>query len=41
MVIILKRKAGGINFSILGRGEDSMKHRKEYVKWDKLLMREY
>ena len=30
----IESRPGGINFSILGRGEDSMKHRKEYVKWD-------
>ena len=30
----IEHRPGGINFSILGRGEDSMKHRKEYVKWD-------
>ena len=30
----IEHRPGGINFSILGRGEDSMKYRKEYVKWD-------
>ena len=30
----IEHRPGGINFSILGRGADSMKHRKEYVKWD-------
>ena len=30
----IEHRPGGINFSILGRGKDSMKHRKEYVKWD-------
>ena len=30
----IEYRPGGINFSILGRGEDSMKYRKEYVKWD-------
>ena len=30
----IEHRPGGINFSILGRGDDSMKHRKEYVKWD-------
>ena len=30
----IEHRPGGINFSILGRGEDSMKNRKEYVKWD-------
>ena len=30
----IEHRPGGINFSILGRGQDSMKHRKEYVKWD-------
>ena len=30
----IEHRPGGINFSVLGRGEDSMKHRKEYVKWD-------
>ena len=30
----VEHRPGGINFSILGRGEDSMKYRKEYVKWD-------
>ena len=28
----IEHRPGGINFSVLGRGEDSMKHRKEYVK---------
>ena len=30
----VEHRPGGINFSILGRGKDSMKYRKEYVKWD-------
>ena len=30
----IEHRPGGINFSILGRGNDSMKHRDEYVKWD-------
>ena len=30
----IEHRPGGINSSILGRGEDSMKYRKEYVKWD-------
>ena len=30
----IEHRPGGINFSILGRGKDSMKNRKEYVKWD-------
>ena len=30
----IEHRPGGINFSIIGRGEDSMKYRKEYVKWD-------
>ena len=30
----IEHRPGGINFSILGRGKDSMKYRKEYVKWD-------
>ena len=30
----IEHRPGGINFSILGRGEDSMKYRDEYVKWD-------
>ena len=30
----IEHRPGGINFSILGRGENSMEHRKEYVKWD-------
>ena len=30
----IEHRPGGINFSILGRGQDSMKYRKEYVKWD-------
>ena len=30
----IEHRPGGINFSVLGRGGDSMKHRKEYVKWD-------
>ena len=30
----IEHRPGGINFSILGRGNGSMKHRDEYVKWD-------
>ena len=30
----IEHRPGGINFSILGRGMDSMKYRNEYVKWD-------
>ena len=30
----IEHRPGGVNFSILGRGVDSMKYRKEYVKWD-------
>ena len=30
----IEHRPGGIHFSILGRGVDSMKYRKEYVKWD-------
>jgi phosphomannomutase len=30
----IEHRPGGINFSVLGRGEDSVKYRKEYVKWD-------
>ncbi len=30
----IEHRPGGINFSILGRGQDSMKYREEYVKWD-------
>ena len=30
----IEYRPGGINFSILGRGDDSMKYRDEYVKWD-------
>ena len=30
----IEHRPGGINFSVLGRGEDSMRYRKEYVKWD-------
>ena len=30
----IEHRPGGINFSVLGRGEDSMKYRREYVKWD-------
>ena len=30
----IEHRPGGINFSVLGRGQDSMKYRKEYVKWD-------
>ena len=31
----IEHRPGGINFSIIGRGENSMEHRKDYVKWDK------
>ena len=30
----IEHRPGGINFSILGRGEGSMNERDEYVKWD-------
>ena len=30
----IEHRPGGINFSVLGRGDDSVKYRKEYVKWD-------
>jgi len=30
----IERRLGGVNFSILGRGEDPSVGRKEYVKWD-------
>ena len=30
----IEYRPGGINFSILGRGDDNMKSRPEYVKWD-------
>tara|TARA_Y100000004_G_scaffold182818_1_gene229947 strand:- start:359 stop:832 length:474 start_codon:yes stop_codon:yes gene_type:complete len=30
----IEHRTGGINFSIIGRGENNMKYRKEYVKWD-------
>ena len=30
----IEHRPGGINFSILGRGEGSMDGRDEYVKWD-------
>ena len=30
----IERRPGGVNFSILGRGEDPSVGRKEYVKWD-------
>ena len=30
----IEHRPGGINFSILGRGEGSMNGRDEYVKWD-------
>ena len=30
----IEHRPGGINFSILGRGQDSIKYRKEYVRWD-------
>ena len=31
----VEERPGCINFSILGRGEDNMKYRSEYVAWDK------
>ena len=31
----IEHRPGGINFSIIGRGENSMEYRKEYVKWDR------
>ena len=31
----IERRPGGVNFSILGRGEDPSLGREEYVKWDK------
>ena len=31
----LEERPGCINFSILGRGEDNMKYRSEYVAWDR------
>ena len=31
----IEHRPGGINFSIIGRGENSMEHRKDYVKWDR------
>ena len=31
----VEERPGCINFSILGRGEDNMKHRSEYVAWDR------
>ena len=31
----IESRPGGINFSILGRGEGNMEGRKEYVKWDR------
>ena len=30
----IERRPGGVNFSILGRNEDTMLGREEYVKWD-------
>ena len=30
----IEYRPGGINFSILGRGDNNMKYRKDYVKWD-------
>ena len=32
----IERRPGGVNFSILGRDEDPMKGRKEYISWDKM-----
>ena len=31
----IERRPGGVNFSILGRGEDPNFGREEYMKWDK------
>ena len=31
----IERRPGGVNFSILGRDEDSQLGREEYVRWDK------
>ena len=31
----IERRAGGVNFSILGRGKDPSDGRAEYIKWDK------
>jgi len=31
----IEHRPGGINFSILGRGEGNMEGREEYVKWDR------
>ena len=31
----IERRPGGVNFSILGRHEDTSLRRKEYIKWDK------
>ena len=31
----IERRAGGVNFSILGRDNDPFKGRKEYIEWDK------
>jgi phosphomannomutase len=31
----IESRPGGINFSILGRGEGNMEGREEYVKWDR------
>ena len=31
----IEERPGCINFSILGRGEDNMKYRSEYVVWDR------
>ena len=31
----IEERPGCINFSILGRGEDNMKYRSEYVAWDR------
>ncbi len=31
----IEERPGCINFSILGRGEDNMKHRSDYVAWDR------
>ena len=31
----IERRPGGVNFSILGRGKDTLNGREEYVKWDK------
>ncbi len=32
----IERRPGGVNFSVLGRDDDPMKGRDEYIKWDKI-----